>query len=227
MTSSNGNISHVTGLCVGNSPVTGEFPSQGPVTRSFDVFFDLRQNTRLCKQSRRRWFDTLSRSLWRHCNVYPSYYVRTGSFIIIPVSTPRTESICRFSTLLKMRKTTRRNKNVTHPIWIHFPCICPLQINKCEICHQCENIYHPDMDLHHYSDVVVSAMTSQITSVSIVYSNICSGADQRKHQSSAPLAFVRRIRSPLTGEFPTQRASSAKNVSIWWRHHALGNQLWH
>ena len=123
MTSSNGNISRVTGLCVGNSPVTGEFPSQGPVTRSFDVFFDLRQNTRLYKQSRRRWFDTLSRSLWRHCNVYPSYYVRTGSFIIIPVSTPRTESICRFSTLLKMRKTTRRNKNVTHPIWIHFPCI--------------------------------------------------------------------------------------------------------
>ena len=29
-------------LCTGNSPVTGEFPSQRPVTRSFDVFFDLR-----------------------------------------------------------------------------------------------------------------------------------------------------------------------------------------
>ena len=37
MTSSNGNIFHITGLCKGNSPVTGEFPSQRPVTRSFDV----------------------------------------------------------------------------------------------------------------------------------------------------------------------------------------------
>ena len=38
------------------------------VTRSFDVFFDLHLNTRLRKQSRRRWFETQSRSLWRHCN---------------------------------------------------------------------------------------------------------------------------------------------------------------
>ena len=42
MTSSNGNtFSALLALCVGNSPVTGEFPSQRPVTRSFDVFFDL------------------------------------------------------------------------------------------------------------------------------------------------------------------------------------------
>ena len=56
-------------LCVGNSPVTGEFPSQRPVTRSFDVFFDLRLNKRLSKQWWGCWFETLSRSLWRHCNV--------------------------------------------------------------------------------------------------------------------------------------------------------------
>ena len=55
-------------LCAGNSPVTGEFPSQRPVKRSFDVFFYLPQNKRLSKQSRRRWFETLSRSLWCHCN---------------------------------------------------------------------------------------------------------------------------------------------------------------
>ena len=46
--------------------VTGDFPSQMPVTRSFDVFVDLRLNKRLGKQLRRRWFETLSRSLWRH-----------------------------------------------------------------------------------------------------------------------------------------------------------------
>ena len=58
----------------------------------------------------------------------------------------------------------------------------------------------------------MSPIASQIT---IVYSTVYSGADQRKHQSSASLAFVRRIhRSP-------QKASKAENVSIWWRHHVL------
>ena len=46
---------------------------------------------------------------------------------------------------------------------------------------------------NHYSDVIMGAMASEITSVSIVYSNICWGTDQRKHQSTASLAFVRRI----------------------------------
>ena len=50
MTSSNGNIFRVTGLCAGNSPVTGEFHAQRPVTRSFDIIFDLRLNKPLSKQ---------------------------------------------------------------------------------------------------------------------------------------------------------------------------------
>ena len=45
----------------------------------------------------------------------------------------------------------------------------------------------------HYSDVIMSVLASQITAVSIVYSTVCLGADQRKHQSSASLAFVRGI----------------------------------
>ena len=51
MTSSNGNISALLALRAGNSSVTGEFPSQRPVTCSFDIFLDLRQNKRLSKQS--------------------------------------------------------------------------------------------------------------------------------------------------------------------------------
>ena len=55
----------------------------------------------------------------------------------------------------------------------------------------------------HYNDVIMSAMVSQNTSVSIVYSTICSGVNQRKHQSSASLAFVMEItcgryRGPVT-----------------------------
>ena len=45
----------------------------------------------------------------------------------------------------------------------------------------------------HYCDVIMGAMASQITSLTIVYSTAKSGADQRKHQSSASLAFVRGI----------------------------------
>ena len=68
MTSSNGNIFRVTGPLWGNSPATGEFPSQRQVTPSFDVFFDLCLYKRLSKQFWGWWFETASRSLWRQCN---------------------------------------------------------------------------------------------------------------------------------------------------------------
>ena len=61
-------FSALLALCAGNSPITGEFPAQRPVTRSFDVFLDLRLKQQLSKQWRRRWFMTQSDSLWRHCN---------------------------------------------------------------------------------------------------------------------------------------------------------------
>ena len=61
-------FSALLAFCAGNSPVTGEFPTQRTVTRSFDVFFDLRLNKRLSKQSWGWWFETLSWSLWCHCN---------------------------------------------------------------------------------------------------------------------------------------------------------------
>ena len=69
MTSSNGNIFRVTGPLCGEFTGPGEFPTQRPVTRSFDVFLDLRLNKRLSKQPRGWWFKTQSWSLWRHCNV--------------------------------------------------------------------------------------------------------------------------------------------------------------
>ena len=61
-------FSALLALCAGNAPVTGWFPSQRPVTRNFDVFFDLRLNEWLSKQSWGWWFETPSGSLWRHCN---------------------------------------------------------------------------------------------------------------------------------------------------------------
>ena len=61
-------FSALLAICEGNSPVTGEFPTQRPVTRSFDVFCDLRLNRRLSKQSWGWWLETLSRPYWRQCN---------------------------------------------------------------------------------------------------------------------------------------------------------------
>ena len=61
-------FSALLALYAGNSPVPGEFPTQRPVTRSFDVYFDLRPNRRLSKQSRGWWFETASCPLWRHRN---------------------------------------------------------------------------------------------------------------------------------------------------------------
>ena len=57
----------------------------------------------------------------------------------------------------------------------------------------------------------MGAMVSQITSLTVVYSSVYSDADQRKHQSSSSLAFVRGV----PGEFPAQMASNAEKVSIW------------
>ena len=58
------------GRCEGNPPIAGDFPSQIPITLRFDVFFELRLNKRLSKQSKLRWFQTPSRSLWRQCNAH-------------------------------------------------------------------------------------------------------------------------------------------------------------
>ena len=79
--------------------------------------------------------------------------------------------------------------------------------------------YNADQDLRwlmaspdrHYIDVI---MTSQITAILIVYSSLYSGADQRNHQSSVSLAFVRGIHQ-------SQMTPYMKNVSIWWRHHVI------
>ena len=62
-------FSALLALYTENSPVTGEIPIQRPVMRNFDVFFDLRPNKQLSKQSRGWWFEMPPGPLWSHCNV--------------------------------------------------------------------------------------------------------------------------------------------------------------
>ena len=69
-------------------------------------------------------------------------------------------------------------------------------------------------DITHYGDVIMGTMPSQITSLTIVYLTVYSGADQSKHQSSASLAFVWGIhRGPVN--------SPHKGPVTRWRHHVL------
>ena len=67
----------------------------------------------------------------------------------------------------------------------------------------------------------MGAMASQITSLKIVYSTVYSDADQIKHFRVTGLCAGN---SPGTGEFTTQMASNAENISISWRHHVVGFQ---
>ena len=90
-------FSALLALCGGNSPVTGEFPSQRSVTRSFDVFFDLCLNKRLSKQSW-SWFETPPCSLWPHCNAK--------------------NAVC------KMAATFLGPQSVNELWWIHFSILC-------------------------------------------------------------------------------------------------------
>ena len=50
-----------------------------------------------------------------------------------------------------------------------------------------------EIHMKHYNDVTMGSMASQITSLTIIHSIVYSGVDQRKHQSSAPLVFVREF----------------------------------
>ena len=79
---------------------------------------------------------------------------------------------------------------------------------------------YPVNDKHHHNYVIMVAMASQITSLTIVYSTVYSGAGERKKSKLRVTGFCEG-NSPATGEFPAQRASNAENVSISWRHHAV------
>ena len=69
----------------------------------------------------------------------------------------------------------------------------------------------------HYCDVIMCAISSYITSLTIVYSIVYSGEWQKT--SKLRVTGLYEGNSPVAGEFPAQRVSNAENACIWWRHH--------
>ena len=100
MTSSNGNILRVTGPLCGEFTGPGEFPTQRPVTQSFNVFFDLRPNKQLSIQPWGWWFRTPSWSLWHSVMYYQKWVTHISWFMIslsvIPSSMYRTSVLYSF-----------------------------------------------------------------------------------------------------------------------------------
>ena len=80
---------------------------------------------------------------------------------------------------------------------------------------------HEGLFSSHYSGVIMSAMASQITSLTIVYSTVYS-----KKTPKLRITGLCDGNSPVIGEFPAQKASNAEDVSIWWHHHEHLLQYW-
>ena len=107
-------FSALLALWAGNSPVTGEFPTQKPVTRSFDFFY-LRLNKLLSKQSWNCWFETPSRSLWRHCNAKHHYEYHPWQSSVTP---------CAVNTLIETDMASITGLHVT---------LIPTSISNCTL----------------------------------------------------------------------------------------------
>ena len=103
-------FSALLAICAGNSPVTGEFPSQRPVTQSLDVFFHLCLNKRLSKQSWGWWYETPSHSIWRHPNAY-------GGVLWVFWGIKTEYNLHMYETMCKCNNIKSSNSHVTPNYW--------------------------------------------------------------------------------------------------------------
>ena len=127
-------------------------------------------------------FETPSRSLWRHCN---DATVMMQGIPMKLTSSPDDRVQPIFICILD------------YEIWVTVSTIMP-RIEIVWYWSPWRKQIRRRMDERtHYNDFTMKAMASQITSLTIVYSTVYSGADQRKHQISASLAFVRGIHRPV------------------------------
>ena len=152
------------------------------------------------------------------CSIsWPSYYFSLLCFLFWMLGKYGANYWCQwyisyeFNSSLLFKHFRRNNqpvvKNLSYDIYSYTMLLCSMGSRYNTVTTNCQ----------HYTDVIMGAMVSQITSLTIVYSTVYSGADQRKHQSPASLAFVQGInREPVNS--PHKWPVTRKNLPIWWRH---------
>ena len=127
--------------------------------------------------------------------------VPLNTFYDVPTAELGMEHIMNFFILISLKRNQMNIHNSRETLWLSFSCFA-YNLNRhtelhdwyCKHTGITSNLMTTSIKLikpsYHYGDVIMGAMASQITSLTIVYSNVYSGADQRKHQSSASLTFV-------------------------------------
>ena len=206
-------------------PNPGSFITQciEPKRRGIDIRLN---KLEWSKQSWDWWFETPSRSLWRHCNEMSSLrlgcmkwhfslsirhldFSKCDNFSVTRLYW-RISSLKRhtYITTSQLHDPGRRCSEIIFPkstshinAWKILR-NCTFEITN-HICRENARLYSDKLEQRrvwwcsgcwrHHIDIIMSVMASQITGVSIGYSTVCSGEDQRKHQSSVSLAFVREF----------------------------------
>ena len=130
-------FSALLAICAGNSPVTGEFPSQRSVTRSLMFSLICALNKRLSKQSWGWWFVTPSRPLWRHCNLQSVDIYPQQSTTKRRLCTVR----CRYNTFNFLRNPHQRQP-IARPLGRDMGCLLWFNTFIIFCLSQCNGVYN-------------------------------------------------------------------------------------
>ena len=191
-------FSALLAICVGNSPIPGEFPTQRPVTRSFDVFFDLHPNKRLSKQWWGWWFETLSRPLWRHRNVDID-----NSLINICLPGFRRYR-CSFVASIDLQE-----------IYVRCTCVCRLWIVLSIVGTYYHLWYWSRLSIVSILGITLASRERYLRQHDCLLKSlyILTTKTTPKRRITGPL-----WRKPQRVGLPSQRTSNARSVSVSWRH---------
>ena len=190
----------VTGLCEGNSPVTGEFPHKGPVTRKRVPFDDV-----IITMPQLRWLiesvEHLFTVLWLISNMNFELQMQ----LILPPPPPPTHTLNKMTAISQTLFSNAFSWMTSFVFWFKLSWSLFLRVRLAmrqhwlgaeqATSHYLNQCWHISLEYicDQFIDVIMCAMAPQMTGASIVYTIVGSGADQRKHQSSTPLAFVNGI----------------------------------
>ena len=171
------------------------------MTRSFDVFFDLRLNKRLSKQPWGWWFETPAWSLWRHRN--------------------DTNHLNEDIQMLHMKPLVSRFIFQNGPlhantqIELHQKLVLIFDIDYFSRALLRKNYIWISFQSTYYITVKSQWARWRLKSLNCLFRH------KSKKISKLRVTGLCEGNSPVTGEFPAQMASNAENASIWWRHRAV------